>query len=81
MARFLARISCSWVLLLVSSTAATAAAAAGSPSTDVAKLQQEVQEMKQQLSVALGAEPVEQMLGESLTVKHYKPVHSVLIPA
>jgi hypothetical protein len=59
-------------VLLLSSASSTAAAAAGDPSTqaiEVANLQQEVREMKQLLSMVLGAEPVEQMLGEGLVSK------------
>lgn len=52
----------SWLLLC--GAIQTAVATAGDPGAELSSLQQELQELKQLLSMVLGAEPIEQLTGE-----------------
>lgn len=53
------------LLLLVNSTPSLATAAAAAAPDEMRSLQEEVQDLKQLLSMVLGAEPVNQTLGEA----------------
>lgn len=61
------------VLLLVNSTPGPATAAAAAAPDELRSLQEEVQDLKQLLSIVLGAEPVNQTLGEAFPCHHVGP--------